>query len=203
MLLEHLLYNLSIAIIIGIIYIHYTKRNPTWIIFIAGCLPDIDYFFQCFTYTIRDIIIYIGYNGNIMVLKHGDFHNIFMIVVLSFGIGYLLWRWGFRFWDATICLMIGTSAHIIEDLIVYDYPYHLLLPFSNTSVNAINILNESTNMFGLGDWKIFIIGCLFVFVAYSIKILYDGKDIFNFYINYAKNVSARCVSFLFIMKEDE
>ena len=205
MLIEHLLYNFAIAILVGIIYKQYTKRNPAWIIFFAGCLPDIDYFFQVGTYIIYHAIepALFVYGIVLPVIRHGDFHNIFIIISFSLIIGYLFRRWGFKFWDAVICTSIGMSAHIIEDLLVYDNPYHPFLPFSEAPINAINILNESGNMFGIGDWKIFVIGCIFIFLAYSVKVIYDGKDIFDHYISQMKAIQIICKSIIFNVLTDE
>ena len=55
MLLEHLIYSAALALIVGIIFMHYTKRDPTWIIILMTIMPDVDY-------VVNKVMLAIGFN---------------------------------------------------------------------------------------------------------------------------------------------
>jgi len=174
MIIEHFLYNISIAIVVGILYNHYYHRNPTWIIIVASLLPDIDYFLQKICYLYSDIC---GYISPIMI-THGNFHNIIAIIGLSVFFAILIKIiCNERFVDAVACLMVGCTAHLVEDICVYNHIYFILVPISDISFRSLDIMHESRDMmFGMGDWNIFIIGICLIIYLIIVKCAIEGTE---------------------------
>lgn len=191
MLIEHILYNLAIAIIIGVIYQQYTGRNPTWLIVAAAYLPDLDYILQFAWYTCYETI---GALCPIMI-RHGDFHNILFILILSVIFAWLYKRYlNGLFIDGIICIGIGGFAHLLEDICVYDNLYHMWFPISR-GFSTWNILPETRNFMDIGDTKIIFVGMIFVIFALVFKFAIEGEDKFISYMNtYIKPLPSICVS---------
>lgn len=184
MIIEHIIYNLSIAILIGIIYRRFTNRNPTWIIVACALLPDIDYLLQSMFY----------YNMFPIYIEHGNFHSIPAIITLSIIFGYICTYFSERFYDGIICVAIGSFAHYIEDICVYNNMYYPFFPFNNFSFRSFNILHETSNMFGMGDWLIIIVGIV-ILVCVS-KVAIDGTDCIYSLNQYIRNVYLFCLSLI-------
>jgi len=193
MILEHVLYNLAVAIIVGIVYQQYTGRNPTWLIVAAAYLSDIDYILQFIWYTIYD-------NTGIILpitVRHGDFHNILSIVVLT-----LLFAWVYKkylhgiFMDGVICIGIGGFLHYICDIMVYDNIYHPFYPFKY-SMYTWNLIPETRNLMDIGDTRIMFIGICLVIFCIMIKFAIEGEDRFIHYIeNHIKPLPSICISII-------
>jgi membrane-bound metal-dependent hydrolase YbcI (DUF457 family) len=194
MIIEHILFNLSIAIIVGLAYQHYTGRNPAWLIVAAVYLPDLDYIIQEIWYTFYELN---GYLSPIQI-THGDFHNILSIVVLT-----ILFAWIYKkylhgkFIDGIICIGIGGFVHLFEDIIVYDNTYHLFVPFNNVPFQTLNWIPETRNIMGIGDTHIIFIGiCLLVFCL-TVKFAIEGEDRFIHYLDqHIKPIPAICISII-------
>ena len=191
MIIEHFLYNISIAILVGIFYKKYYNRNPTWIIVACAWLPDLDFILQavCYKfYELTDILLPI-------MIRHGDFHNVPIIILLSFILGYVLHtKFGENFYDAAICIFIGGMAHFIADICVYAYTYYPFYPISGFAIKTIAILPETRNMFGMGDWLIFAVGACILFYCCILKFAIDGTECLNYINFHAKNAYIMCIS---------
>jgi membrane-bound metal-dependent hydrolase YbcI (DUF457 family) len=204
MLIEHILYNLSIAIIIGILYNRYTNRNPTWIIVITSWLPDIDYVVQSLWYNIYQCTAILCP----IMIRHGDFHNIMVIILLSIIFGYLIYKYcNVLLKDAILCVGIGCIAHLVEDITVYDKTYRLLYPMSNIQFYNLNLINESRNILGIGDSNIIAIGIFILLCFCIIKFMVDGmgcveymENVYNEYtekvVKYSNIFYNQCVAIL-------
>lgn len=198
MIIEHFLYNIAIAILVGIFYNKYFKRNPTWIIVFCAGLPDIDYILQSFCFLIYDNT---GYILPIMI-NHGNFHSFVVIVVLAVVFGYIIHKYfGENIYDSMILVFIGSLAHFICDLIVYTYTYYPFYPLNGFAIKTIAVIEETRNMpLGLGDWDIFIIGICFVTYACIIKFAIEGVgsiDYLKLHVrNHAKNAYLICMAFV-------
>jgi len=184
MIIEHFIYNISIAILVGILYRRFTNRNPTWIIAVCALLPDIDYLLQSMFY----------YNMIPIYIEHGTFHNIPVIIVLSIVFGYICTYFGEKFYDGIICVAIGSFAHYIEDMCVYNNIYYPLFPLNNFSFRSFNILHENQNMFGIGDWSIILVGTV-ILVCVS-KVAIDGTNCVYSLNRYVKNIYLFCSSLI-------
>jgi membrane-bound metal-dependent hydrolase YbcI (DUF457 family) len=190
MIIEHILYNLSIAILIGIVYNKYTNRNPTWLIVAAAYLPDIDYILQ-------SIWIMLGINPGLLTPYHGDFHNIVFVSLLIIIFAYIYKKYyNGLFIDGIICIGIGGFAHILEDIIVYDHNYYLLYPFSKLPFHTPNWIPETRNLV-IGDSYIIFIGICCIIFALVFKFAIEGEYRFIHYIeNHIKPLPSICISMI-------
>ena len=191
MLIEHILYNLAVAILVGILYIKYKGRNPSWIIVASAWILDIDYLIQFVCY---DIV----YNNTKIVLplmiRHGDFHNIFMIVILSIIFGWVCVKYfNENIYDAMICIGIGGSVHYICDIMVYDNWYNLFYPFGDSLSRGFAILPETRNIFGIGDWTILTVGLGMLIWVCLLKFSIDGLDSLHYIDNKVKEMQMVCL----------
>jgi hypothetical protein len=187
MLLEHIFYNLFIAILISIIYdkyigktlvghnfFGYAFRNPAWLIVVFSFILDIDLLLQNIHYYITlyfgNIPIHILFN-----IYHGDFHNLLLILILAIVFGYMYSDfYKESFMGGFICIFIAGLAHLIEDYCVYDNIYYLLVPFSNQSFHTWNLIHETRNFYGIGDFNIFVIGIILVILGVILKIIINS-----------------------------
>jgi len=194
MILEHFLYNISIAILVGIFYKKHFNRNPSWIIVVCAGLPDLDYILQSICYYIYDNT---GYILPIMI-NHGNFHSLVIITLLSLIFGYVIYRlFKENIYDAIICTFIGGFIHLLCDMSVYSYIYYPFYPISEFMIKTTAILKETLNMpFGLGDWNIFIVGLCLVIYACIVKFAIEGMDSLDYFRFHARNAYTICMAFI-------
>jgi membrane-bound metal-dependent hydrolase YbcI (DUF457 family) len=135
MLFEHWIYSAAIATIVGMIYFKKTGRDYSWIIIVSALAPDLDIFAE---YIFNKFDIGVLLNGN--PIKHGDFHNILVLLLFAGFVGLLLKMIGLKFIDSFILAGIGFGAHIFEDILVYNPGYAFFWPLSK-HVFGIGIIN--------------------------------------------------------------
>ena len=97
MLFEHWIYSLAIAIIAGMIHFKRTGRDYSWIIIASAYAPDFDIVAG---YILKQFDIGVLING--IPLKHGDFHNIVVLLIFAGIVGLLLKTAGMKFRDSFI-----------------------------------------------------------------------------------------------------
>jgi hypothetical protein len=159
-ILEHIVYATVVAVLVGIVYIHYTGRNPTWIILIGTVLPDIDAVFE-------NIAFALGLSQPYLIY-HGTFHNITAAAIICSAGAYLLTKVKVRFWDGFICLAIGFAVHLFADWAVYKPGYQFLMPFSNWYFGA-RLINYAPNFHGAWMSRVMIVGFILLGLALGIK----------------------------------
>ena len=126
LILEHAIYTLALCVFAGMLYEKYTFRNPVWIIWFACLIPDIDYIME---YLQSDLFY------KIPAVHHGDFHNVFVMLVVSIILGWFLFKYmqEIRFYDAVLCISVGFFAHLVEDAFVYNPSYAYFAPLCTQS----------------------------------------------------------------------
>ncbi len=170
MILEHLFYSAAIAIVVGLVYSRFTKRDPSWIIILSAFAPDVDLIINPL---LRAIGFTILYHGNPIV--HGDLHNIAVLVVFAVIIAFLLNPLGISYFDSVLMGSIGFDTHLFEDALVYTTSYEFLWPISPVKV-GFGVLPETHNFFHIANAETLFIGTLFVLLASTIRIAYEGFD---------------------------
>ena len=160
MILEHIVYATVIAVLVGIVYMHYTGRNPTWIIIVGTVLPDIDAVFENIAFALGLTQPYLIY--------HGTFHNITAAAIICSVGAYLLTKVKVRFWDGFICLAIGFAVHLFADWAVYKPGYQFLMPFSNWYFGA-RLVNYAPNFHGAWMSRVMAVGFILLGAALCIK----------------------------------
>jgi len=173
---EHLIYNAAIALLVGIVYLRYTNRNPAWIIVATAFMPDVDVIFEFVTTNLM------GINSQ-YAMHHGVFHNLLSMVCISILIAYALSRYNLAsFSDGLICAMIGYTAHLGEDWIVYKYIYQFLFPLTTKSYGTGLIpeagdisLNVGEYVINLGGITVLLVGVAFLLASMGVFYLMERK----------------------------
>jgi len=166
MLLEHIIYSAALALVVGMIYMHYTGRNPSWLVMIMTIAPDTDFI-------INRIMLACNCQYPI-IINHGDFHNLISMLFISLVTALILSRYTkMHFTDVLCCSMIGFAAHLAEDFVVYTAWYGYFYPWS-LRVYGVAIIPETGDLFGLADVHVLIIGVLLLTLAVGVRMYFDG-----------------------------
>jgi len=157
---EHILYSVGLAILIGALYKYwYGRAIPVWIIAACAWVPDYDY--------IPHHIIKFLNHGNLGMIVHGDFHNVFAMFGLSALGAYILYKYmRYDFGTAFVCMNVGILIHFICDYFVYPSVLH---PFSrifyDTCFVGLNLIPEEGQLYRIGEIHIMLLGILIILVA--------------------------------------
>jgi hypothetical protein len=154
------------------VYETYTNRNPVWIIWFAVLIPDIDFVAQTawegiFPYKFTPII-------------HGEFHNIFTLVIFSVFTGWYIWKYTrTRFFDATLCVALGFTAHLVEDALTNGTPYYFYAPFSDRMWYQGYIIHPSNDIIFannvIASTNLIYIGVALIILAMAIRCILTGN----------------------------
>ena len=166
MFIEHLVYSGAIAVLVGMVFVRYTGRDPSWIIIFVAFLPDLDEIGKIPLLRHNDLLT--------VVIHHGDFHTLGYLLIASLIFGILLQFAGIRFVDGFLCTAIGFAAHLFEDALVFNPAYAFFWPFSSQRF-GIGILPESWNLFGIADTTTLVVGLAFLAVALGIRTCVEGS----------------------------
>ncbi len=173
MLLEHIIYSASIAIIASMIHKKKTGRDYSWIIIAAALAPDLDIFAG---YMFSELGIGILING--IPLQHGDFHNMVALFLFAVFVGSLLKTTGMKFKDSSIFAGIGFGAHMLEDALVYNPAYAFLWPLSMHRF-GIGIIDYKPDWYGIADAEVLLAGIIVTIIVGTVMSLYGGKNGLN------------------------
>ena len=165
MLIEHFVYSAALAVMMGMIFSHYTGRDPSWIIIAVALLPDIDLGLQMLK-KIPGITMS-------FTVRHGDFHNIIALIFFSLIIAAAASAIRMRTSDAFICAALGIAAHFFEDALVYKSGYPILWPLSTQRI-GIGIMNETPNLFGMANSTVLIVGLTLLIGALLVRTYIEG-----------------------------
>ena len=163
--IEHLVYSAALAVLVGMVFVRYTGRDPSWIIIFVAFLPDFDEVGKTF----------LARNGLFsVVVHHGDFHNLANLLIASLIFAWLLHFAGMHYFDGFVCTAIGFGAHFFADALVANPAYAFFWPLSSQKY-GIGLLPETGNFFGIGDTTILLIGLFFLAVAIGIRTYVEGN----------------------------
>jgi hypothetical protein len=163
--IEHLVYSAAIAVIVGMVFVRFTGRDPSWIIIILAFLPDLDEIGRTA----------LAKNGLFPVMiHHGDFHTLGNLLIISLVFSFLLHLAGIRYLDGFTCTAIGLGAHFFEDALVANPAYAFFWPLSSQKF-GIGILPETGNFFGIADSTLLVTGLVFFILACALRTYIEGK----------------------------
>jgi len=183
MIAEHLIYSTALAILVGMLFFHYTGRDSSWIIILCAWIPDIDLIANRILTSFGFTLLFEGHK-----ITHGVFHNIAIMVIFAIFVAFILHPFGIRFFDAFFFAVIGFAAHLFEDALVYKVGYPYLWPFSSKDLgfgllpNMISEENYIRNFYGIANTEVLIIGLLFLLVAIIIRTYVEGKTWIRWYM---------------------
>jgi hypothetical protein len=162
--IEHLLYSAALAVIVGMIFVALTRRDPSWIIIAVAFVPDIDYGLYAL--------------GRIpgmtlpFAIRHGNFHNFWALIFFSLVVAVAASAIRMRMPDAFVCAAIGIGAHFFEDAMIADPAYAFFWPVS-TQKFGIGIFTETPNLI-IANSEVLLVGLLLLLGAVCIRTLVDG-----------------------------
>jgi hypothetical protein len=183
MLAEHLVYNAAIAVIAGMIFLRFTKRDPSWIIILVTYLPDLDKIAERILNTAGFTVLFEGH-----AIQHGTFHNIAAMLIFAVIVAFLLYPFGVRYFDAMLFSIIGFGAHLFEDALVYPANYMYLWPFSHDKMGLgwlpISWSEESynANFFHIANTEVLFIGLALLLVAVLVRTRVEGSGWIRWYM---------------------
>ena len=183
MLAEHIIYSSALAIIIGMVFLHYTGRDHSWIIILCAWAPDIDLIANPILHSLGFTLLYEGHK-----ISHGDFHNIAIMVIFGIFMAFLLYPLGINFFDSFFYSVIGFGAHLFEDALVYRVGYRFLWPFSS-KVMGLGLLTAIQSeeyyirdFFGIANTGVLIIGLIVLGAAIIIRTSVEGRTWIRWYL---------------------
>jgi membrane-bound metal-dependent hydrolase YbcI (DUF457 family) len=163
--IDHIVYSAALAVIVGLFFSLFTRRDPSWIIIAVAFVPDLDL-------ALEEIHVWNGIVFPIL-FRHGDLHNILFLVVLSLLLAAFLLFVGIRFIDGLICSAIGIAAHLFEDALVFNPAYAFLWPIT-TQIFGIGIMQETRDFFGIASSTVLLIGIILLAGAVLLRTLVEG-----------------------------
>jgi hypothetical protein len=169
MLFEHWIYSTAIAIIVGMVYYKLTGREYSWIIIGSAYVPDIDTIINVLIKKIGITALVYGYH-----VRHGDFHNIAVLLLFAISAALILQTFGIRLLDSFIFASIGFGAHMLEDALVFNPAYSFFWPISSQTF-GIGIFEYNRDWYGIADKEVLIVGLIAVIVCAIIRTAYEGK----------------------------
>jgi hypothetical protein len=173
MIIEHILYSTSLAIIVGMVYARGRDRDPSWLIIASVYAPDIDKI-------LREgfgVILFSRYS----ILQQIPLHSVGVLVFFSITVGIVLLGSRNIFWETVFFAGIGYAAHLFEDALVYDPAYPFFWPFSS-EIYSIGLIEYTPNVFGVADLMVLGIGILLVGTAIVIRSVYEGNGWVMYYV---------------------
>ena len=160
MLLEHLIYNIAIAILV---YTIYEKRYVLSIIILSAYSPDIDIVTNSILKKIGITLLIYG-----EPVKHGDFHNILVLLMYAALVVLLLNTIKIKMIDSFILASIGFTAHLLEDAVVFNPAYRFFWPISD-KMYGIGIIKYEADFYGIANKDVLIVGLIFVILSVIIN----------------------------------
>jgi hypothetical protein len=166
LIIEHIFYSTALAILLGMVYVRWQGRDPSWIIIASVFAPDTDKILRSFGITFLD---------EYLTLQQIPLHSVGVLVLFALAVGLVLLPFHFRFWEAALFAGIGFAAHLFEDAIVYNPAYPFFWPFSSETY-SIAVIEYSKNFYGIANSTVLLVGIILVILAAAIRVAYEGKD---------------------------
>jgi membrane-bound metal-dependent hydrolase YbcI (DUF457 family) len=178
MMFEHWIYSTALAILV---YTIYRKKECIYIIIGSAYVPDIDYIADKILKKIGITVLVYGQH-----IKHGDFHNILILLIYAILIALILNTINIKMKDSFILASIGFGAHLLEDALVFSIGYRFFWPISD-KIYGIGILgydyNSNKDLFGIANSEVLAIGITLVILSLCIKYIFDNNIIWKVVIN--------------------
>lgn len=144
--------------------VRYGRKDMAWLIIPISLLPDIDHFND----VLWDYGILPWEVRAIPNLHIGMFHTVVMVAIVAI-ILFVIVK-GFSKLpaiDIAIYSVIGYSAHLIEDYLVYPSAYQMLFPFT-TKFYGNNFIPETGDL-GIAGARVLGLGLLLLVVAFGLR----------------------------------
>jgi hypothetical protein len=168
MRLEHLFFNLAVAIVCGMAYQRLTGRDPSVIVLLAAYLPDLDVAVHAGMHLLRRLL------GTPVLVVHGSFHNILALAAISLLVAFLASRYGIRFWDAGICTAIGFGTHMVCDAVAFNEVPDLLWPLGPARTGPVPYW-YNPDFFHIAQGSVLVVAVALVLLAALVRTYVEGR----------------------------
>ena len=166
MLFEHWIYSTAIAIIAGMIHFKKTGRDYSWIIIASAYAPDLD--------IIADRV-FNKLGMPVFGIRHGDFHNIAMLLLFAGVVTLALQVIRYRYLEAFLFAGIGFAAHIFQDVLIFNPAYAVFWPLSDQKF-GVGLVEYNLDWYHIADTRVLFAGLLGIVLFASIRAAYEGKS---------------------------
>lgn len=169
MLAEHLIYSAAVAILI---YTVYRKKEVLYIIIGSAYAPDTDIIAD---YILKKVGIVMLIYGE--PIKHGDFHNMLVLIIYAILIALLLNTIHIRMKDSFILASIGFGAHLFEDALVFNPGYRFFWPISDKiyGLGLMTNYNGRVDFYGVANKEVLAVGIILVILSICTKYIFDNN----------------------------
>ena len=164
MYIEHICFNLALAIIVTLLI---DQKHAGWctaVIVVSGCMPDIDGIFSL----IQSPPVFAGGIIPSMAFHLRYFHSIGILLLYSVVVAGLLayyHRLDFRL--MALFATIGFGAHLLEDVIVYNPSSAVFWPLSSQEAGIGFFSSYSRDFFSIANGEVFGIAILLLLLTVS------------------------------------
>ena len=169
MRLEHLFFNLAVAIVCGIAYQRMSGRDPSVIIVLVAFLPDIDVLVHTWMHVMAWLF------GTSLLIYHGSFHNLPALAAISLLVAILASCYGIRFRDAGLCTAIGYGTHLACDAVAFNEVPYLLWPLGPVRTGPVPYWYHP-DLFGIAQGSVLAIAILLFLIAALVRTRVEGPS---------------------------
>ncbi len=146
MLFEHLIYSTAIAIIAGMLWYKHTGRDLFLVVISSVYALDFDIF-------TGELLKKLALNSLTTPIRHGDFHNIALLLLFATAATLVLRLAGMMFRDSFLFVGIGVEAQVFKEALIANRAYRSCWPITSKhkglgqfSLQCMNILVMKTNL---------------------------------------------------------
>jgi len=172
MILEHLIFGIGIAVLVGLISHKLIGKDHSWIIAASAFSPDID--------VAGDILHWLLYGtvGGFItegVAYHGSLHNIGSLFVYATMVALALRPMKILFQESFSLAALGFGAHLVEDSLTTCVPgYAYLWPLSDSELGLF-VLPCERDLLGLANTETLLLAIILVVLAVAIRTGLEGS----------------------------
>jgi hypothetical protein len=168
MYIEHICFNLALAILVTLLA---DQKNAGWytsVILISGCVPDIDGIFSL----VQSPPVFTGGIIPGMAFHLRYFHSIGILCIYAVVVaGLLAYYHRLDFRIIAVCAGTGFGAHLLEDALVYNPASAVFWPLSSQEVGIGLFPSYSRDFLGIANGEVFGIGILLLAIVVSSSLL--------------------------------
>ena len=152
--------------------VHFKKtgRDYSWIIIASAYAPDLD---SIANVVFSKLGIPFLFDGH--AIRHGDFHNMAILLLYAIGVALVLQVIRYRYLDAFVFAGIGFGAHILEDALVYKISYPFFWPLSDQPL-SMGLIEYSRDIYNIADPRVLFIGLIAIILFGYIRVVNDGME---------------------------
>ena len=167
MYIEHVCFNLALAILVSMLI---DQKHAGWctaVIVVSGCIPDIDGIFSL----IQSPPVFTDGIIPSMAFHFRYFHSVGILILYAVVVaGLLAYYHRLDFRIMTLFAGIGFGAHLLEDALVYNPSSAVFWPLSSQEVGIGFFSSYSRDFLNISNGEVLGIGVLFLLLSIGASI---------------------------------